>query len=398
MTAGTPRVLQCITRMIVGGAQETVLLAADHLNATGRFRVEIATGPDTGSEGDLKPEVLRRDIPLVVVPELANPMLPHRDLRAVWRLYRLMRERRYDVVHTNSTKAGLVGRLAARMARVPVVVHTVHGWGMHEGQRAFLKRALVACERMAAKATERIVTVTPVDIGAGMERRVGTREQYVTIRSGIELDRFGRPGIDRDAVRAELGIPADAVVVGTVGRLSPQKAPLDLVNAARRVLDEFPDTRFVLVGDGPLRPDVESRIAELGMAHAFTLTGLRRDVPELMSAFDVFVICSLWEGLPRVLPQAMATGLPIAASAVDGNAEAVVHGQNGLLTPPGDVPALAETLLRLVRDPGLRRTLGDNGRRMAPEYGAAKMADDLAALYDELLAGNGRGNGRGAGR
>lgn len=390
MNRGAPRVLQCITRMIVGGAQETVLLAADHLNQGGRYRVEVATGPDTGAEGDLMPELERRGIPLVIIPELANPIRPHRDLRAFWRLYRLIRARRYDIVHTNSTKAGLLGRLAAVCARVPVVVHTVHGWGMHEGQSKAAQRVLVWCDRMAARLCDRMLTVTTVDTEAGLARGVGRREQYLTVRSGIEFDRFGQVTTPRDELRDAVGVPRGAVVVGSIGRLAPQKAPLDFVDAARAVLDQEPATHFLMVGDGPLRPQVEARIAELGMTDSFTLTGLRRDVPELMAACDVFVLCSLYEGLPRVLPQAMATGLPIAATRVDGNAEAVVDGVNGLLSPPRDVPALAASLLRLVRDPALRRELGENGRRRAPGFSARKMADDLARVYDELLAARGR--------
>jgi glycosyltransferase involved in cell wall biosynthesis len=376
--------------MIVGGAQETVMLAADHLNAGGRYRVDVATGPDTGSEGDLRPELARRNLRVFEIAELANPIRPHRDLRAFWRLYRLIRAERYDVVHTNSTKAGLLGRLAAVCARVPVVVHTVHGWGLHEGQPRVAREMLVWGERLAARATDRLLTVTPVDIDAGLARRVGARGQYLTVRSGIEFDRFGQVTAGRGELRDTLGVPRGAVVVASIGRLSPQKAPLDFVNAARLVLDREPATHFLMVGDGPLRPQVEARIAGLGMTERFTLTGLRRDVPELMAAADVFVLCSLWEGLPRVLPQAMATGLPIAATRVDGNAEAVVDGVNGLLSPPGDVPALGASLLRLVRDPSLRRELGENGRRMAPEFSASKMADDLARLYDELLAARGR--------
>jgi glycosyltransferase involved in cell wall biosynthesis len=190
-----------------------------------------------------------------------------------------------------------------------------------------------------------------------------------------------------------LSIPPDASVVGTVTRLSPQKAPLDFVAAAAQVAAQRPDVHFVVVGDGPLRAEVEAQIAAAGFTDRFHLTGLRRDVPDLLHSFDVFALTSLWEGLPRVLPQAMAAGLPIVATAADGNAEAVEDGVNGLLTPPGDPQALAEGVLRLLDDPALATQMSAAGRERADEFGARKMVDDIAALYETLLANVPHGGG-----
>ena len=174
-------------------------------------------------------------------------------------------------------------------------------------------------------------------------------------------------------------------MVGSVTRLSPQKAPLDFVAAAAQVAARRPDVHFVVVGDGPLRAEVEAQVAAAGLAGRFHLTGLRRDVPDLLHSFDVFVLTSLWEGLPRVLIQAMAAGLAVVATAVDGNAEAVEDGVNGFLTPPGDPQALAAALLRLLGDPALAGQMGAAGRERADEFGARKMVDDIAALYEALL-------------
>lgn len=385
------RVLQCITRMIVGGAQETVLLTADYLNrgrAGGtRFHVDVACGPDTGPEGSLHEELDERGIARHVIAELANPVRPHRDAIAVRKLYRLIRDGGYAIVHTNSTKAGLLGRIAARWAGVPVVVHTVHGWGFHDHVRRGVG-PLVALERWLARRTDRLIAVTPRDIEKGLRHGIGRPEQYVTIRSGIELDRFGHPAVPPAEMRAQLGIPPGAIVVGTVTRLSPQKAPLDFVRAARRIAARAPEARFVMVGDGPLRPDVERAIAESGLAERVVLTGLRRDVPELLAAFDVFVLSSLWEGLPRVLPQAMATGLPVVATAADGNAEAVADGVTGYLVPPGDPETLAERTLALLLDPALRRRMADAGRERAADFGAERMVEQIAVLYRQLLGEN----------
>jgi glycosyltransferase involved in cell wall biosynthesis len=171
-----------------------------------------------------------------------------------------------------------------------------------------------------------------------------------------------------------------------VTRLSPQKAPLDFVATAAQVAAQRRDAHFVIVGDGPLRAEVEAQVSALGLARRVRLTGLRRDVPDLLHSFDIFALTSLWEGLPRVLPQAMAAGLPIVATAVDGNAEAVTDGGNGFLTPAGDPPAMAAALLRLLESPALREDMGRVGQTRVEEFGAVKMVQDIAALYEALLA------------
>jgi glycosyltransferase involved in cell wall biosynthesis len=378
------RVLQVITRLIVGGAQETVMLIADMLDPA-RFDVDVLSGPQTGSEGSLIEEVRRRGISLTIEPALVREINPVKDLLALVRLIRFIRRGGYDIVHTNSSKAGILGRWAARLAGVLVIVHTVHGWGHHERQHPLVRRFYILLEQVTQRITDRLIVVSPRNTERGLADGIATPEKYVTIRSGIELDRFRQPARPREVVQAELGIPQDAPVVGTVTRLSSQKAPLDFVAAAAQVTAQRPDVHFVVVGDGPLRVDVEAQIAALGLAERVHLTGLRGDVSDLMHSFDVFALSSLWEGLPRVLPQAMAAGLPIVATAVDGNAEAVTDGVNGLLTPPGDPQAMASALLQLLGDPALAAQMGEAGRSRSDEFGARRMVDDIAALYEELL-------------
>ncbi len=384
------KVLQVITRLIVGGAQETVMLVADMLDRK-RFAVDVVSGPQTGPEGSLIEEVRARGVPLTIEPALVREINPAKDLLALVRLARFIRRGRYDIVHTNSSKAGILGRWAAWLARTPVIVHTVHGWGHHERQNPLARRGYILLEQLAQRITDRLVVVSPRNIEKGLADSIASPEKYVTIRSGIELDRFRQPARPREIVRADLGISPDAVVVGTVTRLSPQKAPLDFVAAAARVVARRPDVHFVIVGDGPLRAEVEAQIAAHGLADRVHLAGLRRDVPDLLHSFDVFALTSLWEGLPRVLPQAMAAGLAIVATAVDGNVEAVEDGVNGILTPPGDPQALADALLRLLDDPALAAEMGAVSLERADEFGARKMVDDIAALYEALLAERIRG-------
>jgi glycosyltransferase involved in cell wall biosynthesis len=384
------RVLQVITRLIVGGAQETVMLVADMLDPA-RFDASVISGPQTGSEGSLIEEVRARGVPLTIEPTLVREINPVKDLLALVRLTRFIRHGRYDVVHTNSSKAGVLGRWAAWLAGLagtpaPVIVHTVHGWGHHERQHPLTRRFYILLEQVTQRITDKLIVVSPRNIEKGLADGIATPDKYVTIRSGIELRSFRQPVRSREAVRAELSIPLDALVVGTVTRLSPQKAPLDFVKAVARVAEQRPNVHFVVVGDGPLRAEVEAQVAAAGLAELFHLTGLRRDVPDLLHSFDVFALSSLWEGLPRVLPQAMAAGLPVVATAVDGNAEAVEDGVSGLLTQPGDPQAMAEGLLYLLDDPALAAQMGAAGWERADTFGARKMVDDIAALYETLLA------------
>jgi glycosyltransferase involved in cell wall biosynthesis len=377
-------VLHIITRLIIGGAQENTMLTAALLDPD-RYAVDVISGPQTGSEGSLQEEVRARGIPLTIEPALVREIRPAKDLLAVVRLARFIRRSRYAIVHTHSSKAGVLGRWAAWLAGTPIIVHTVHGWGHHERQHPLARRFYILLEQVTQRITDKLIVVSPRNIEKGLADGIATPAKYVTIRSGIELDRFRRPARPREAVRAELGIPLDAPVVGTVTRLSPQKAPLDFVTAAAQVAASRPNAHFVVVGDGPLRAEVESRVAAAGLAGRFHLTGLRRDVPDLLHSFDVFALTSLWEGLPRVLIQAMAAGLPVVATAVDGSAEAVEDGVNGLLTPPGDPQALAAALLRLLGDPALAVQMCAAGQERAGEFGARKMVDDIAALYETLL-------------
>lgn len=379
------RVLFVITRLIVGGAQETVMLLAEGLDKK-HFQTEVLCGPQTGTEGSLIEDVRRRGIPLTILSDLVRELDLIKDIKAFWKLYRVMKAGGYDIVHTNSSKAGILGRWAAWLAGIPVIVHTVHGWGHHDYQQSLVQRLFIWLERISAAITQRLIVVSTRNIEKGLADRIATKEKYLTIRSGIELEAFMHPVRDRASMRALLEIPLTAPVVGTVTRLSAQKAPTDFTAAAIEIAHSAPDTHFVMVGDGPLRGEVEGMIEKAGLQKRFHLTGLRRDVADLLTTFDIFVLSSLWEGLPRVLPQAMAAGLPIIASAVDGNTEAVRANENGILVPPGDRAALAQAMSQLLQDRQRAMKMGESGRARVQEFSVQKMVEDHERLYFELMA------------
>jgi glycosyltransferase involved in cell wall biosynthesis len=387
MKSETPPVpvLHPITRLIVGGAQENTMYTAAMLDKE-RFQAEILSGPQTGSEGSLIDEVRANGVPLTIVPDLVRQVSPWHDLRALSGMARIMRQAGYTIVHTHSSKAGILGRLAARMAGVPIIVHTVHGWSFHDYMPAPMCTFYKLLERWIASFTDAIIVVTDRDKQKGLQAHIGKEEKYHLIRSAIPLEDFNPASKNRQATRQALKIPSKAVVVGNVGRFSEQKNPLDWVRVAGIIGRSDPRIHFLLVGDGPLRPLVETRLQEEGIRDRTILTGLRRDVASLMSAMDIFMLSSLWEGLPRVIPQAMAMGLPVVANQADGTDDAIHDGENGYLCSPGEVEMMAERCQDLVCDPLKRLEMGERGRAYATkEFDLQRMITQIEALYEQLL-------------
>lgn len=378
------RVLHPITRLIVGGAQENTLLTAQLLDPR-RWAVTVVAGTQTGSEGSLIETAQARGLALILEPSLVREVNPIQDLLALMRLTRLIRRGGYTIVHTHSSKAGILGRWAAKLAGAPIIVHTVHGWGHHDHQHPLARAYYIALEKLTLPVTDKLIVVSPLNTAKGLAAGIGHADDYVVIRSGIELERFGSPQVDRTVTRAAWNIPPNAPLIGTVTRLSPQKGPLDFVRAAAAIAAQAPDAYFMLVGDGPLRGEVSALANQLGITDRLLLTGLRHDVPDLLAAFDLFLLTSLWEGLPRVLPQAMAARLPIVATAIDGSAEAIESGINGLLTPPGDPQGLAKAALKLLQDPALARRMGAAGQARVAEFDVYTMVAKIDDLYCELL-------------
>lgn len=379
------RVIHTITRMIVGGAQENTLFTAARLDPR-RYLVEIVCGPQTGTEGSLIGEAREQGIPLTILPDLVRQVSPLRDLSALARMTARFRRSGCTIVHTHSSKAGILGRQAAFLAGVPVVIHTVHGWSFHDYLPQPVRELYITTERRMARTTDALIAVSDRDIQKGLDVGIGRREQYHRIRSAIPLEQFDPGRFDRLAARAELNIPVDVPVLGTVGRFSAQKNPLDWVRVASRVARANPRVRFILVGDGPLRAQVENLIAREGISGRTILTGLRRDIGRLLSAMDVFLLTSLWEGLPRVIPEAMAMQLPVVATGVDGSAEAVRSGVTGFICLPGDLEGLAARCIDLLNDPEMRIRFGVQARQTALDgYKLEDMIRQIEDLYATLL-------------
>lgn len=385
-------VVHIITRMILGGAQENTLLTVDDQQHLFGDRVELITGPPLGPEGSLLDRAAARGITVRIVPDLRRAVHPLRDWASYRALVHLLKELQPDLVHTHSSKAGILGRAAATKLGLPCV-HTIHGSPFHAYQSRLAWWAYVFAERWAARRCDRLVSVADAMTAQYLAAGVGRPEQYLTVSSGMEVEPFLSPPVPREEVRRRLGIPPDAVVACKVARLFELKGHDDLIEVARRLAPELPHLRFLFVGDGLLRESLTRRIEELGLTDRFHLTGLVPPdrVPELIHASDLVVHTSLREGLARVLPQGLLCGKPIISYDVDGAREVCITGETGVLVPPRDLDRLAEAIRRLACDAGLRDELGRCGQeRFTDQFRHETMTRRLREVYAQVLAEKGR--------
>lgn len=378
------RIAHVITRLELGGAQQNTLYCTRHHDRE-RFEVDLVAGRG----GLLDDEALSiEDAGVRLLPSLRHAIAPVWDPVALFRLRSYFKARRVDLVHTHSSKAGILGRLAAVLAGVPAVVHTVHGWSFNRTQPARLRRVYVGLERLAATWTDRMIAVSADNRREGLALGIGREEQYSVVRSGIELDGLGPSGTARETLRRSLGYGPDEIVVGALACLKPQKAPLDFVRAAAAAHARDPRLRFFIAGDGELRSAAEALIRELGLEGIVQLLGWRRDVADLLRVMDLFLLTSLFEGLPRAVLQAMAAGTPVVATAVDGTPEVVEHRRTGLLVPPSRPESAAEAMLELAGDELLRRRcVAEARRRVGSEFDIRRMVSELERTYLSLLEG-----------
>ena len=381
------RVLHVITRLVHGGAQENTLLTVQRLDAS-RYEATLASGPTFGSEGSLE-SLITPTLPFVRIPELVRDPHPAKDGLALGRLYLLMRRRRYHIVHTHTTKAGLLGRLAARMAGVPIVIHTPHGHAFHGYIGEAGSGALRRVERWLARHTDRIICLTEAERQDHIRLGIAPPDHFEVIHSGVDIERFKRAAGDGVRKRRELGLPAQGPLVGCVARLVPVKGVDHLLEAVPGILAAIPQAVVVFIGDGPLRPAMEARAAALGLNGAVAFLGLRKDVPDLLPLFDVVVLPSLNEGMGRAAVEAMASGKPVVGSRIGGIQDLVTDGQNGLLVPPGDPHALAGAVVRCLQDPVSAALMGRKGRTAADAYSIEMMIAKIEQLYVRCLAAKG---------
>jgi glycosyltransferase involved in cell wall biosynthesis len=381
------RIAHIITRLILGGAQENTVLCCEDLMRQYHDDVLLVTGPPLGPEGSLLERSRAGGVPLELIPELQRPIHPWRDLASYWRIKKILHQFKPDVVHTHSAKGGVLGRAAAWALGVPVIVHTVHGAPFHPYQGRAGGALFRACERWAARRCHALISVANAMTDLMVRAGVAPREMFTTIYSGMEVEPLLQAAEHRNRQRDELGYRQEHVVVGKVARLFHLKGHQYVIEAARQVVAAEPNVRFLFVGDGILKEQLERLIADAGLKDHFLLLGLvpPERIPELLAAMDIVVHASLREGLARVLPQALIAGKPVVSYDIDGAREVVIPGQTGYLLPPKSVSEMALAIRQLAGDPALCDRLGAEGRRRFTDiFRHERTTIQIRALYERL--------------
>lgn len=381
------RVVHFITRLIIGGAQENTLLTVEDQQRIYGDEVTLITGPGLGPEGSLEERAQAGGVDIRIIPELRRSIHPWRDWSSYRSLLQMLRDIKPEIVHTHSTKGGIVGRAAAAKLGIPAV-HTVHGASFHRGQPGFGYRVAVAAEKWAHRRCQKVISVCDAMTDQYVAAGLGPREKYITIYSGMEVEPFLNPPRPREEVRRELGLKPEHVVIGKVARLFALKGHEYVIRAAPEVVRRHPQVRFLFVGDGIFRERFETEIARAGLREHFVFTGLvpPEKIAELIAAMDVVVHTSLREGLARVLPQGLIAGKPVVSYDIDGAREVAMPGETGYLLPPESVDELSDALCELAADADLRERLGQTGReRFTDQFRHETMTRRIREVYQQLL-------------
>ena len=392
------RIMHISTRLILGGSQENTVLSCEGQAADGHD-VALVYGPIYGPEGSMLERVRMfrtppkangspRSIEPIETPNLVRQISPLRDRRCLTDLKRLIAALNPDVVHTHSSKAGILGRMAAWSMRVRCVVHTVHGPPFHRYESSWRNATYKLAERHAAKRCHRIICVADAMRDQFLAAGIGRPQQYVTIYSGMEVDAYLRPARRRDDVRAELRLASNDFVLGTVARLAEHKGHDDLLDALGPLMQQHRHVKLLWVGDGWWRERLMQRVRDLGLQSQVITTGLvpPESIPKSMQAMDALAHPSYREGLPRAVTQGLLSALPVVAYDVDGTREVCRDRDTGLLVRPGDLGALRGSVQWMLDHAGERAAMGRRGREFCrSRFDARVMVHRLQETYASVL-------------
>lgn len=375
------RVCHVITKPELGGAQLSTLNIISRLDR-GRYDVSFITSP----KGILRPEFEGlKNTNCFFSPFLARSINPLFDILAFIHIYFIYRSNKYEIVHTHSSKAGIIGRLAAYLAGVPVIIHTVHGWSFNDYQGRIKKRFFIFLESIAAKFTTKIICVSERDIQSGVRHGIAPKDRFVFIKYGIPLSEFKSKKLSACSLkrkREEVGIVNRDPVVGMLSCLKPQKSPLDYIKACMEVYKKMPNVNFLLIGDGVLRPKCKKLLASSQLNGRFIFTGWRRDIPEILDILDAMVLTSKWEGMPISVIEALSRGCPVIATDAGGTPELIKDGVSGYITGIGSYKEIAERLLEVLGNPKtLERMKKGAFLSIDDSFEADRMVREIDDLY-----------------
>jgi len=386
------KIIHIITRMDKGGSAQNTLLTC--LALSGRYEQVLVHGLSLESQMTERErrsidsaikEAEKKGVKPIPIPSLVRRIDPARDLSTFFSLRRLVIREKPAIVHTHTSKAGILGRCAAKLAGVPTIVHTPHGHVFYGHFGPLASRSFLLVEKLLAFITDRMIALTESEREDYITFAVSNPNKIITIHSGVEVDHYMNVEVNVEEKKKTLGLDPKVLVVGTVGWLLPIKGPMYLLRAMERVWLSHPEIQLVFVGKGDLENELRKKASQIGVNKRVKFLGWRDDIPEIMHILDVFVLPSLNEGMGRVLIEAMAAGRPIIASNVGGIPDLVIQGENGLLVPAKDIKALAEGIEYLLENQSERIEMGEKGRKMATNYGVNSMVEKIDRLYLELL-------------
>ncbi len=379
------KVLHIVTRFLKwGGAERNTYYSIQGLDLN-RYEVDLAIG--RGSQPDLLENYGRGHV--LQINTLVRDPNPFLDPIALLQLYRIIKSGNYDIVHTHTGKAGILGRLAARMAGVPIIIHGLHG--TMSSLNPILDRIYLFLDRFTGRFTDCFVSVGEDLRQRYIERGIGDPSKYTVIHSGMDLNAFYEAGdLPKEAIiakRRDLGVTGEAIVIGMVASLEPRKGHKYAIMAAKELLKHHINVKLLFIGDGWYRPKIEEMVHQNGLEDSIVFTGYREDIAEVMATFDIVILTSLWEGLPQVLVQAAAVGKPIVTFAVEGAKEVVKEGANGFIVSLRDVDSLVKKVEYLTSDLESGRAMGRKGREIVgDQWSIETMQQKTRKLYKELLA------------
>jgi glycosyltransferase involved in cell wall biosynthesis len=375
---GKINLLYIITKLELGGAQTQLLSLVRGLDRE-KFNIFLFTAQD----GLLLQEALVLEgLKIKRSRFLDRAVNPLQDLLALFELYHFIKKNKIQIVHTHSSKAGILGRWAAALAGVKNILHTVHGWSFNDYQNVLTKKFYLLLEKITAEFSDKLIVVSYYDKQKGLNNHIARKDKYEIIRYGIDFGKFRSKDY---SIREELGILPDDSVVGMVSCFKPQKSPQDFVLLAYLIKQTLPNTKFILIGDGILRRTIEDLIIKFGLENDLILTGWRRDIPKILSILDVFVLTSLWEGLPISVLEAMASSLPVVVTDTGGISEVISDDETGFLVAPGDVQKNSERVIRLLRDKDLRARIGQKAKEsLGLSFRTENMTTNIQEIYKNL--------------
>ncbi len=365
---------------VIAGSGITTFLTMNGLKH--KYHAEMACAP----EGPLVDLAEKEGVRVRPIKNFVSEVAPFKDICALWQLYRLLRREKYDLVHTHNSKGGFIGRLAAMLAGGPPVVYTVHGYAFHKSEPWLRRTIFYALEKIARRWSARVICVSQPLVDLWIQRKLASPEKTRKIYSGIDIREFNRAS-RRKQVRKELGLRKDQIAIGQVSKLWEGKGHVDIIAACPDIFKELPNAKVFFIGDGPIQNKLNEIVLKNNLEDRIIFTGHHDDIPQITSALDIAVLASYYEGMGRVILEAMAAGLPVVATRVGGIVDLVVDQETGLLIAPHNPQQLADAVITLAKDPALRKSMGLQGKkRVDDRFSAATMVEQIDQVYQEVLA------------